>query len=150
MNRLYALLTYSVDTEALHEGDPGYYYVKKCFPPRHTPRSREICDALLRKIPADRLLMFVCFICTEVLDTEFGEEIRALDPENTYAPFTRDPTSANPTEDSNLLLYDLTSSLQDLRYLYTYLDNDIQQRLVMPEWLDVMAAACLQMLREAE
>lgn len=141
MNRLYGLLTYSVDLQ-----NAGYY-AKKCFPPRHTPRSREICDALLKKVPTDRLPMFACFICTEVMDTQFGKEIKALDPENTYAPFSRDPSQ--PADAGGLLLYDLTSSLQDLKYLYTYLEKDIVDRLVLPEWLDVVAAVCLQMLREA-
>jgi hypothetical protein len=96
-------------------------------------------------IPQDRLLMFACFLCNEVMGTIFGDEIKTLDPENTYTSFTRDPDAAA----SEILLYDLTRSAKELRYLYTYLDKDIVDRLVVPEWLDIMAAVCLQILREA-
>ena len=142
MNKLYSLLTYSVDLSSSTS-----YYVKQCYPPRHTPRSREICDAIMKGIPQDRFLLFACLLCTESLSTEFGEEIRSRDPENTYTALSRDPSASLEAADS--VVWDLTKPVVELKYLYQYLDDDIKDKLVVPCWMDIMAAACLQMLREA-
>ena len=142
MNRLYSLLTYRTDLSASTS-----YYVKKCYPPRHTPHSQEICDALLQSVPQDKVLLFACLVCTESLSTEFGEEIRMRDPDNTYGHLSRDPAASAEATSSSA--WDLTRPAAELKYLYKYLDDDIKERLVLPEWMDVMAAVCLQILREA-
>lgn len=76
----------------------------------------------------------------------FGEEIRSLDPENTYTGFSRD--SRQSAESASGLIYDLTCSADALKPLQVALDADIRDRLVTPTWIEVMGAVCLQLLRE--
>lgn len=141
MNKLYAILISG------HESTiAGSYYAKKYFPAVHTDRTRKICEDMLHGIPESKLPMFVCYLCTAVGDTIFGQDIIRLDPENTYVEFTRDPAASG--DDARETLWSITKSEKDMRWLYKWLDQDIKDRLMLPGWLDIMAALCLQMLRE--
>lgn len=141
MNKLYGLLMAGVSMDA----QPAYY-VKRFYPVAHTPKSRAMRDALMTDVPEDRVALLASFLCSEVKNTRFGEEILLLDSENTYAPFTRDPS--RPADDPKLLIYDLVKPLPMLQELCKWLDDDLEERLELAGWLDVMAAVCLQILRE--
>lgn len=141
MNKLYGLLTAPVAPVA-----DDAYYKKLHMPVQHTPKSWQLCTELLKNVPPPRVPMFACFLCYESLNTLFGEEILLRDTNNTYSRVVREP-GASP-EAGYLLLWDLTQSAGRLKYLHRWLDRDIVDRLVVPEWLDIMSAACLQILRE--
>lgn len=142
MNKLYGLLTFEIKNN-----DITTYYNKKCT--RHTPTEKgaRLIHELTSNVHESRLPMFACFVCNAVLDTAFGDEIRKLDPNNTYTTITRDPDwdSGNGA----LLLHDLICRPSILRAgLRKYLDPDIAARILLPDWMDCMAAGCLQLLRE--
>lgn len=141
MNYLYGLLISPLGTLS----DSEYYKKEYTYIP-HTLKSRKIRDALVAFIPEARLPLFACFICHEILDTCFGPEICEFDKNNTYKEVTRDPSKS--ATDSNLCLWDLTKSAKQLKSLYKWLDEDILDKLVVPEWLEIIGAVCLQMLRE--
>lgn len=100
-----------------------------------------LVPARLRGADSGRLGLFVSAVCAAVLDTAFGNEIVALDPDNTY-------DRPLPPQGSRPVLYDLTCPPDELAGLRGLLDNDINERLVAPQWIDYMAAGCLQLLRE--
>lgn len=141
MNKLYGLLTVSVEPIAADN-----YYKKLHMPVQHTPKSGQLCAELLKDVPTRRIPLFACFVCFESLETVFGEEIQKWDTNNTYSRIVKDPNSS--PEDGYLLLWDLTQSASSMKHIYRWLDKDITDRLVVPEWLDIISAACLQMLRE--
>jgi hypothetical protein len=140
-NRLYGLLTYGHNLE-------GSYYKKLHTPVFPTNNGIEIQKIILSGVPEERIPMLACFLCYEVMFTEFGAEIRELDGNNTYNPVSKNPSLG--VLDQNNLLHDLTGPVSDYKFMYRYLADDIVSRLSVPTWLDLMAAGCLQMLRETE
>ena len=141
MNTLYGLLISTVP-ESVRDS----YYIKKYYPEQHTDRTLKICTDLMQNIPVEKQMLFIYFICSSVKDTVFGLEITELDSENTYGNFYRDP---NATEDDSMqTLWDVTESAEKISKLIKWLDEDIKTRLVLPGWLDVVSAICLQLLRE--
>ena len=138
MNILYGLL---VDDQ-----QPSGWYAKKYTPTFQTPTSKALQRLIMSNMTADRIPMLACIICHEVLSTCFGAEILELDPNNTYNKPSRAPGTA--PNDPKALAHDLLGSAQDHKAFNQYLDADIKARLVAPTWGDMLAAACLQMLRE--
>ena len=108
-------------------------------------RGAALREAFLSGIPAERLGMFICHVCNVALESEFGNDIRMLDPENTYNRVRR-PAGMAPDA---IGLHDLTLPADSVRKFRRYLDTDIAARLEYPEWCDIAGAVCLQLLREA-
>lgn len=139
MNRLYALLVYNLPYSL-----EGNYYGKLYKPVLHTDKSLNIKNILLSKVPLSKVPMVACHMCWMSLLTEFGPDIKKLDPVNTYfSTGRREETAFGDTEDS---LYGIAGPSLE-RALKVFLDQDIKDRLVLPLWHEVAAAGCLQMLR---
>ena len=144
LNQLYALLT----TDAPPVSSSDAYYVKYITPCIHTERSKALLHVLTSSVPPARLRAFACVLCSNVRYSGFGAEILALDADNTYHRFVRDPSATGM--DIGGCIYDLTGAVDDFAgAARQYLDNDIVERLSSPNWMEVAAACCLQMLREA-
>ena len=94
------------------------------------------CDA---SMPPDKRRLYASAVCACVLDTQFGNEIAALDINNTYV---------HPVREDNTCLYDTTTGPDTMGDIVSMLDDDIRERLAAPQWIDIMAAGCLQLLRE--
>lgn len=131
INRLYSLLT-------VDKPNTDQRYKKKTSVVWHTDRSKAIRDILVAKAESD-IGYFASLVCYEVLATQYGEDILALDGNNTYAQL-----SASENTMSNK-----THTAQQLAAVLPYLDQDIKDRLVAPTWIETVAAGCLQMLRES-
>ena len=124
---------------------------KKYTPVILTDRGREIVSKL---VPGDvsRRPLFACTVCAYATDTCFGRQILELDGNNTYNKPVRtaqckiDVTSE---EAGSCLMYGLTCRAASMTWLRPLLDADIVERLVDPQWIEMAAAACLQLLREA-
>ena len=139
INILYSLLVAdapSADTAA---------YSKRRTPIWHTDKSNRIREVLVSTISEDdteNLCLFASMVCYEVLFTQYGEEIKRLDPNNTYDKVVRLPDVTNPT------VFQFTAPPSAYAKIKIDLDSDILERLVTPTWIETIAAGCLQMLRE--
>ena len=138
MNTLYGLLADAVSISG--------WYMKKYNPLFHTDKSKALQTLMLSEVPAAKIPMFICVVCSVVISTGFGEEILALDPNNTYNPVGRPPGTSS--EDQAFLMCDLIGTEKSYKLFQRYLDEDIKKRLVVPTWTEHLAAACLQILRE--
>ena len=141
INKLYSLLVADrLDTSGMST------YAKRTSTVWHTERSSWIHDILLPDTSEYRakLPLFASVICYEVLATQYGDEIRSLDPNNTYAAVLRPDADIS----ADYCIAPLTHGADYFNQLLPYLDEDIATRLVTPAWIEFMAAGCLQMLRE--
>ncbi len=147
MNRLYGLLVSGFDRP------PDTYYCKTYTNVQHSKVSQAITDEFLkdfrgadpRKDP-DRVPLFACVVCHLAMTTRFADEIRELDPVNTYEAFGRKPDVPESGDDC---MYDLTKSAEELMPVVKSLDKDIQDRLVLATYPELVAGICLQILRSA-
>ena len=138
INCLYGLL---IDDQAV-----SGWFAKQCTSTYPTEVTKAVRDILVKNVPEDRIAMFACLVCYSVMSTRFGDDIRALDPENTYNKPTRPPGAS--ASDLSLLAAGLIGTAKEYKLLYRYLDYDIKEQLVIPTWDETIGAACLQMLRE--
>lgn len=123
-------------------GDAGHGEYEKHFTRAQlTWPGMELAE-MLRCHDADQTKrrLFASAVCAAVLDTQFGNEIVQADPNNTYERPVRGTSS--------ICLYDATCQAEAMSGVLGLLDNDIKERLAAPQWIDVMAAGCLQLLRE--
>ena len=137
-NVLYGLLA----AGKVSSDDP--YYKRHIRPPA-TSVAAELVKLLVPSAATDtgRRGLFASAVCAAVLDTCFGNDIARLDPHNTY-----EHPVVHGTVGERQTMYDLTGSPKSLRALVPLLDEDIAERLAAPQWIDYMAAGCLQLLRE--
>ena len=89
-----------------------------------------------------RLGLYASALCAFSADTVFGDDIRKLDPYNTYLYPERTPGSAA----GEMTLSGVTVGA-DLPGIIGKLDRCIADQLVAPQWVEVMSAGCLQALR---
>jgi len=141
---------YGILTAGLRVPSTDKFY-KKCTCPSLTDKGRRLLALML---PADvsRRPLFASVVCAYALDTEFGAQIRSMDHENTYYKPTRhdgERSGVGGELSDSLLAYDLTGNTEKWQAIISMLDSDLVDRLNAPRWIDVMAAACLQLLREA-
>ena len=141
MNLLYAILMRGTQAS----GDYVWYH-KESIGYIPTERMQAIRDILMQGV-GDALPMVACQVCAMVLYTQFGTEIKALDSNNTYTDVTRPPDKTH--DDPAYCMYNLIKPADAYKQLRRYLDEDIVSRADLTSWLDIMAAGCLQMLREA-
>ena len=87
-------------------------------------------------------------LCHVVMLTQYGPQIKKLDPHNTYfIPLTR-PFGSDHS-DPKYCVHDLIKPVQNYNEIVTMLNDDIVATLNRDSWFDMMGAACLQLLREA-
>lgn len=141
MNLLYAILMggsqASGDYTWYHKHTTGYI---------PTTRMQDIRTILIQGTDV-ALPMFVCKVCYMVLYTQFGNEIKELDYNNTYTDVARPPDAVH--DDMKYCMHQLIRPADAYKQIRRYLDDDIASRVDLSSWLDIMAAGCLQMLREA-
>ena len=126
--------------------DPDYaWYAKQTDSVLHTTRSNKILEILTQDI-AKELPMFAAQVCYMVLYTQFGDQIRKLDSNNTYFDPGRPSDKAH--NDTRYCIYRLIKPAEAYRQLRNYLDEDIADETDFSSWLSLMAAGCLQILRE--
>lgn len=121
------------------------YYKKQCVHPMLTAKGIKLRNMLLTPVVASKVAEFGCFICSAVQSTVFWPEIKRLDASNTYAKFMPDPSSSR----LDSVLYDCIQPIVQIDYT-GLLDADIEDKLMLPTWLDVAGGICLQLLREVQ
>lgn len=141
MNILYAILM-----NGAHATGNYVWYDKHHNGYIPTARMQAIRDIITQGVD-EKLPLLACQICSMVLYTQFGQQIKELDPNNSYVDTTR-PVDADHN-DSKYCLYDVIKSVSAYQNIRNYLDDDIAAVLDKESWLDIVAAGCLQMLREA-
>lgn len=144
INKLYGVLLGEIGAMAIS----GAYewYKKKYTAIPTTTKIENIVSVLCKNVAPEQRVLFACLLCAAVVKTVFGKEITELDPVNTYVPVSRPPDSANDSPD--FCLFMLASPLDAYTPLKQYLDADILSRLTAPTWMEMIAAGCLQILRE--
>lgn len=140
MNTLYSIL--------VSPSKPSGWYAKQIedVTPLVSKRSQAIKDILLTGVPGNSLSMFVCVVCYMVLASTFGEEIKKLDSNNTYFNPARPKDAAH--NDPLFCFHQIVQPASVLQAIKYHLDTDIQERMNPESWVDLMAAGCLQLLRE--
>ena len=141
MNTLYGLLTYGISQEDMS----GNYYAKKHLPVKMTELGKKILGQLLLPVDSQARPMMACALCRIAVTSKFRHEVLELDPENTYNEVGRPATAAG--DDPSCCLHGMTNPRSTLNPLLSLLDQDIRERLVASPWPDIMAGACLQLLR---
>ena len=142
MNKLFSLLM-------LHYEVPESFswFGKATSPVMFSDNSRALVGLITKGIPDSRRVLYVATLCNLVLNTQYGKEINQLDSNNTYVRVTRpkDATHSDP----RYCMHDLIQPIQAYKDIKLYLQEDILARLDTNSWLDVMGAACLQLLRDS-
>lgn len=111
-----------------------------------TERIRAIRDIIVQDA-GDKLPLLASVICNMVLYTQFGRQIKELDSNNTYSDVTRPKDSDN--NDSKYCIWDVIKPVAAYQQIRMYLEDDIASTVDTASWLDLIAAGCLQILREA-
>jgi len=126
-NVLYSLLTYG------HAAGSSTYTKRssRCLPDTSDLIVR---DAILHGISGPDVHKFASMLCRACMDSTFSDDIRALDPENTYVEIGG-------------VCWSLTGKRSDYSALNNILDPDIKNRITTNSWCDLPAAGCLQLLR---
>jgi hypothetical protein len=122
------------------------WYAKRSEVVPATERVLELVDIVMTGVPLERRAMVASQLCNLVLYTQYGPEIKKLDPNNTYVPVTRDPNVAHT--EPTYCMHDLIQPIKSYKPILGRIDDDIRNTLDEESWLDMMGAACLQMLRE--
>lgn len=141
MNKLYGILTYGMTQADM----TGNYYAKKHYPVMMTDKGRKLLDILLATLNTANRPMLACALCRISVTSIFKHDVLELDPENTYNEVGRPPAAT--ADDSAYCLYNATAPRDMLNQLLAQLDADIRERLIASPWFDIMAGACLQLLR---
>lgn len=141
MNKLYSLLLQDNTVPAEYS-----WYAKRTEAVDTNERAEQLIAFITQDIPVARLALYASILCNLVLFTQYGAEIKALDPNNTYFSVTRDPDAGH--SDTDYGMQDLIKPASAYKGLVQYLEDDISERLDTNSWFDLMGAACLQLLRE--
>lgn len=139
MNKLFSLLLRG------NNSDIGWYYKKTAFIPM-TQRALNIVNILMADVPVSRMSMYAAALCQVALYTQYGAEIKKLDPNNTYADVVRPPACSH--SDPEYCAHDLIKPIDAYKGLLMYLQDDIAEVLDENSWFDMIGAGCLQLLRE--
>lgn len=142
MNKLWSLLM-------LHYEIPASFswFGKHTSPVIFSDSSRELVGLITKGVPDSRRALYVATLCNLVLNTQYSKEIVQLDPNNTYVQVTRPKDSTH--SDPRYCMHDLIQPIQAYKEIKLHLQDDILARLDTNSWLDMMGAACLQLLRDA-
>jgi len=144
MNRLFSLLMQGYTIP-----DSFSWYAKKTEAIPTTDRITKLVGYIMQGVtdPADRRALYASVLCNLVMMTQYGPEIKAMDPDNTYVPVIRPPETSH--QDPDYCMHDLILPIYSYKPIVAMLEDDIAERLDGDSWFDLMGAACLQLLREA-
>ena len=140
MNKLFSILMQGYAPESFSWFDKSMSSV--------TPAERTdaLVQIIMKGVPRDRRAMFSSALCNLVLNTQYGAEIKKLDPNNTYVRVTRPKNSEH--SDPKYCIHDLIQPVTAYKDIKLYLQDDIASTLNADSWFELMGAACLQLLRE--
>ena len=146
MNKLFSLLIQDAEIPS----DFTWYAKRTSIVPT-SERISSLVDIIMSSITsenADRRALYAAMLCHVVMLTQYGPQIKKLDPLNTYfIPVTR-PIGSDHS-DPKYGVHDLILPAQSYSEILKMLEDDISETLNRDSWFDIMGAACLQLLREA-
>lgn len=146
MNKLFSLLMQGNEIP-----DSFAWYAKRTDSVPTSDRITKLVGFIMSSITeeqANRRALYAAMLCHVVMMTQYGPQIKKLDPHNTYfIPLTR-PFGSDHS-DSKYCVHDLIKPVQTYNEIVTMLNDDIVAMLNRDSWFDMMGAACLQLLREA-
>ena len=142
MNKLFNILMQSMSIPSSFS-----WYAKRSETVVCTTRMEEMVSIIMSSVPQDRRALFAATVCYIVMRTRYAPEIIKLDPDNTYVAPIR-PTTAEHS-DPDYCINDLILPIAAYRGLLNYLEQDLLDIVDNESWFDLIGAACLQLLREA-
>lgn len=146
MNKLFSLLMQGNEIP-----DSFAWYAKRTDSVPTSDRITKLVGFIMSSITeeqANRRALYAAMLCHVVMMTQYGPQIKKLDPHNTYfIPLTR-PFGSDHS-DPKYCVHDLIKPVQTYNEIVTMLNDDIAATLNRDSWFDLMGAACLQLLREA-
>ena len=146
MNKLFSLLMQGNEIP-----DSFAWYAKRTDSVPTSDRITKLVGFIMSSITeeqANRRALYAAMLCHVVMMTQYGPQIKKLDPHNTYfIPLTR-PFGSDHS-DPKYCVHDLIKPVQTYNEIVTMLNDDIAATLNRDSWFDMMGAACLQLLREA-
>lgn len=142
MNKLFSILMFNYEIPASFS-----WFNKTTSAISLSNRSKTLVGIITKGVPDSRRVLYVAVLCNLVLNTQYGAEIKQLDPNNTYVRVSRPSESEH--SDPKYCMHDLIQPIQAYKDVRLYLQEDIVSRLDQSSWFDLMGAACLQLLREA-
>ena len=146
MNKLFSLLMQGNEIP-----DSFAWYAKRTDSVPTSNRITKLVGFIMSSITeeqANRRALYAAMLCHVVMMTQYGPQIKKLDPHNTYfIPLTR-PFGSDHS-DPKYCVHDLIKPVQTYNEIVTMLNDDIAATLNRDSWFDLMGAACLQLLREA-
>lgn len=152
-------ILYSIFTGAFPTQTPVHTQYKKISSTviLRTEKMDDIVNLIFAKYNANTnsnsAHVFAAVICYYIRFSIFGDDIYEIDKANTYVEPERITSDNQPTNKADvgtepISAYIGTCSVSELQHIKQYLDKDILDRLEEPTWLDLVAAGCLQLLRE--
>jgi hypothetical protein len=135
-NVLYAMITHG------HTISNSDYYRKLGTPVFMSEKAEKLQNILISGVTDANLALFASVLCYMSQFTAFGAEILEKDPNNTYF----EPQRANLS--ANCAFSGLSHPISLYEKAVRYLDADIKALLDAPDFFDITAAICLQLLRE--
>ena len=143
MNKLFSLLMQGNEIP-----DSFAWYAKRTDSVPTSDRITALVGFIMTDVPVARMALYAAMLCHVVMMTQYGPQIKKLDPHNTYfIPLTR-PFGSDHS-DPKYCVHDLIKPVQTYNEIVTMLNDDIVATLNRDSWFDMMGAACLQLLREA-
>ena len=143
MNKLFSLLIQDAEIPS----DFTWYAKRTSIVPTSN-KIQDLVDLIMQSVPDARVALYAAMLCHVVMLTQYGPQIKKLDPLNTYfIPVTR-PIGSDHS-DPKYGVHDLILPAQSYSELLKMLEDDIAETLNRDSWFDLMGAACLQLLREA-
>ena len=146
MNKLFSLLMQGNEIP-----DSFAWYAKRTDSVPTSDRITKLVGFIMSSITeeqANRRALYAAMLCHVVMMTQYGPQIKKLDPHNTYfIPLTR-PFGSDHS-DPKYCVHDLIKPVQTYNEIVTMLNDDIAATLNRDSWFDLIGAACLQLLREA-
>lgn len=143
MNKLFSLLMQGYTIP-----DSFAWYAKRtdAIPTNNT--ITDLVGSIMLGIPDNRRALYAAALCNLVMMTQYGPDIKKLDPYNTYfVPVVRPNDSDH--SDPDYCIHDLIQPIYSYRPIIMLLEQDIVDTLNDNSWFELMGAACLQLLREA-
>lgn len=143
MNKLFSLLM-----QGNVIPDSFAWYAKRTDSIPTSDRITALVGFIMSDVPVERMSLYAAMLCHVVMLTQYGPQIKKLDPHNTYfIPLTR-PFGSDHS-DPKYCVHDLIKPVESYSNIVTMLNDDIVATLNRSSWFDMMGAACLQLLREA-
>lgn len=131
INKLYSLLI-----SCLRVGAPSavsYLYFDTTIRPA---KDDYIVNEILRTVRDDNAHVFCAWLCSYVASSAFADELRRLDPINTY-----------DIKLDTAPLFGSASADTDMKKTLAMVDDDLTEKMVDGSYTECLAACCIHVLR---